>query len=362
MGDQRSPIRFAMAIAVALGLLLLAGCASAATPTAAPKAAEAPKPAAPAPTQAPAKAPEGAAKSSGVPAAETIAPPALDGRMIVRTAKMSVIVDDVSAKLAALSSVVVERGGYISASSAKDDGVVSRGQIVMKLPPPQLDAAMADVRKLVTKVSTEDATSQDLTEEYYDVDAQLRALKAQEAQYLEFMKKAVNIDETLRVQAAITGVRVEINRLEGRSRFIERSSAMSTLTVEMQTAPPIVEEKRVNEKVSREWPDAFAAVRETFFDMTRFLAELGVVVLRLAIWLPVWGPIVAFFYLLRRRAVRAGAKPVAGASAEPGKTPATTAAMAAALAAAGTSAPSAVAPAEASATISDGEDQEGEAS
>jgi hypothetical protein len=217
--------------------------------------------------------------------------------------------------MATLSSTATDRGGYVSASSANGDGVVARGQIVMKLPPPQLDGAMIDVRKLSKKIASENATSQDLTEEYYDVDAQMKALKAQEAQYLEFLKKAVNIDETLRVQAAITGVRVEINKLEGRSRFIERSSAMSTLSVDMQTAAPIVEEKRVNDKVSQDAPDALAAAKETLHDMTRFLAQFGLGVLRLAIWLPVWGPVVAVCYLFWRRANRRSSRPATSESA-----------------------------------------------
>jgi hypothetical protein len=63
-------------------------------------------------------------------------------------------------------------------------------------------------------------TGQDVTEEYIDLEARLRSKKALEAQFLEIMKQAHKISDALEVQSQIADVRADIERIEGRRRFL----------------------------------------------------------------------------------------------------------------------------------------------
>ena len=53
---------------------------------------------------------------------------------------------------------------------------------------------------------------------------------------MEIMKRASTIDSALEVQSQLADVRGEIERIEGRKRFLENQSAMSTIKVRVQTA------------------------------------------------------------------------------------------------------------------------------
>jgi chromosome segregation ATPase len=74
-----------------------------------------------------------------------------------------------------------------------------------------------------------------VTEEYIDLEARLRTQKALEAQFLEIMKQAHKISDALEVQRQIAEVRADIERIEGRRRFLENQSALSTITLMLQT-------------------------------------------------------------------------------------------------------------------------------
>jgi len=100
-------------------------------------------------------------------------------------------------------------------------------------------AALADIHGFAGRVKEEKTTGQDVTEEYIDLEARLRTKKALEAQFLEIMKQAHKISDALEVQSQIADVRADIERIEGRRRFLENQSALSTITVSLQTpAPP----------------------------------------------------------------------------------------------------------------------------
>ena len=77
-----------------------------------------------------------------------------------------------------------------------------------------------------------------MTEEYIDLEARLRAQRALEAQFLEIMKTANKVSDALEVQRELANVRSEIERVEGRRRFLENQSSLSTIKVVLQTPAP----------------------------------------------------------------------------------------------------------------------------
>ena len=83
-------------------------------------------------------------------------------------------------------------------------------------------------------------SGQDVSEEYLDLEARLRTKKALEAQFLEIMKQARKVQDALDVQSQLADVRTEIERLEGRRRFLENQAALSTITTTLQMPQPII--------------------------------------------------------------------------------------------------------------------------
>ena len=100
--------------------------------------------------------------------------------------------------------------------------------------------AMEAVRSMGSDVLAEKTTGLDVTEEYIDLQARIRTKQALEAQFLEIMKQAKTVSDALEVQRQISEVRGEIERLEGRRRFLENQSSLSTIKITLSAPAPVV--------------------------------------------------------------------------------------------------------------------------
>ena len=82
-------------------------------------------------------------------------------------------------------------------------------------------------------------TGQDVTEQYTDLEAQLRNAKAQEEVYLEILKQAKTVEDILLVQDRLGNIRAVIEGLEGRIKYLENATSYSTITVSLQEEPVV---------------------------------------------------------------------------------------------------------------------------
>jgi len=74
-------------------------------------------------------------------------------------------------------------------------------------------------------------TRQDVTEEFVDIQARLKAKKELESRYLELLKQAKNVKEMLEIERELSQIREEIEVKEGRLKFLESRVSMSTINV-----------------------------------------------------------------------------------------------------------------------------------
>ncbi len=110
----------------------------------------------------------------------------------------------------------------------------------MRVPAERFGAVLEALHSVGNKVVREKSTGQDVTEEYIDLEARIRTKQALEAQFLEIMKQARTVSDALEVQTQIAEVRGEIERLEGRRRFLENQSSLSTISLTLQSPSPVV--------------------------------------------------------------------------------------------------------------------------
>ncbi len=214
-------------------------------------------------------------------------------RKIVRTGYITLEVNDITAALEDIARLAQSLGGYVVSSSRQGEEV-DRGNISIRVPADRFDEAFIKLRQLALKVPFENTESRDVTEEYTDLKAQLRNLEATEAQYLELLKKAQTVEDTLKVYRELTNVRGEIERVKGRIQYLERTSDMALIQVTLQRAQPIGGKK---------W-----SALQTLKSAVRGFVTAGKVLADLVIWLivfsPIWGTILAIVLWLRRRRVR----------------------------------------------------------
>ncbi|MDD1695817.1 MAG: DUF4349 domain-containing protein [Methanoregula sp.] len=158
---------------------------------------------------------------------------------IIKTALLTIEVQNVTGSVEYLKSLAAGKGGYISSTNVqKDYNNRLFGSVVIRVPAPEFENTLAGVQAMGT-VRSLSTQGQDVTEEYVDLQAQKTSYQNQLAQYNEIMKKAVKVDDVITVQQQIDRVQTQLNRLEGRLKYLDSRIELSTITVNLQEPEPV---------------------------------------------------------------------------------------------------------------------------
>ncbi|MFC1860407.1 DUF4349 domain-containing protein [Chloroflexota bacterium] len=220
-------------------------------------------------------------------------------RMIVRSGDMSLIVEDVVNSRDEIDRIALLFNGYVVSSQIWGEEEDMRGQISIRVPDEKFNQTLAELRELAVRVDSEITNSQDVTEEYVDLESRLRNAEATESQYLALLEKAVYVEDILKIYDSLSRVRSEIEQIKGRMQYLERTSSMSLISVNLQpvaTAKPLV---RVG------W-NALEVLKAAVRGIVTFGQWLGTIVLWLIIFIPVWG--IPLGIILWRRRKKKSAK------------------------------------------------------
>jgi hypothetical protein len=272
-----------------IGLVLVALLLVPVSCAQAPEEAGAPPPpeVIPAPSEAPPPAPEEVYRPAALPSTP-------EERMIVRTGEMSLIVEDVAQSVDEIAQLAASYGGYVVSSNIYGEEEDMRGQISIRVPDEKFDQALAELRELAVRVESESTSSEDVTEEYIDLEARLKNAEATEQQYLTLLEKAKDVEDILRIYDSLSRVRQEIEQIKGRMQYLERTSSMSLIWVRLEpeaTAKPLV----------RAGWSALEALKSAVRGIVTFGQVLGTIVIWLIIFIPVWGTILGIILWRRHR-------------------------------------------------------------
>jgi len=157
-------------------------------------------------------------------------------RMIVRTGRMWLVVDDVPVALDRISGLAEDFDGYVVSSKRWEEDERVAGTIAIRVPAEYFDDVVRALRGLAVEVTAEDTSSKDVTEEYVDLSAKLHNLEVTEEQLLRLMEKAEIVEDMLDVQRELSKTRGEIEQTKGRMQYLERTSATSLIEIYLEQA------------------------------------------------------------------------------------------------------------------------------
>ncbi len=99
------------------------------------------------------------------------------------------------------------------------------------------------LQQLATKeygqILSRSISSQDVTEEYIDLDIRLNNLLSQEERYRQLLDQASEVEEILKIENELNRVRTEIESLQGRKTYLDNQINFSTIAVEFHQPEPI---------------------------------------------------------------------------------------------------------------------------
>ncbi|WP_116790097.1 DUF4349 domain-containing protein [Flavobacterium psychrotrophum] len=175
-------------------------------------------------------------------------------------------------------------------SQAKEYNSLTRTMTV-RLPSGNFEGFVAAVSKGVSYFEKRDISADDVTEEYIDVEARMKAKKVLEERYYDMLRKANKVDDMLQIEKEISAIRQEIDAAEGKLRYIRSRVSMSTVTIAFYTVT------ETNEGVTESYSvKIWAAVKSGFNGLSSFFLVL------LNIW-----PIIVIFviaYIIYRKRIR----------------------------------------------------------
>jgi hypothetical protein len=152
--------------------------------------------------------------------------------MIIRSGTMSIEVDSYDETEAKIKDIVKNFGGYLTNSTAKlnTDGK-KQGSITIRVASEKFDGMIADLSK-IGKVMNQNITGMDVTEEYMDADARLKTQRELEARLLKLLEeKTAKLTDVVEVEQKLANVRENIEKTEGRMKYLKDQASYSTLTV-----------------------------------------------------------------------------------------------------------------------------------
>jgi len=208
-------------------------------------------------------------------------------RKIIRNAEITIEVPSTTDAQHQVTSIAETHGGFVVTSEAKQRESNDPAQrtldikLVVRVPSNQFGRAFDEIKKLAGNTPSENVTSQDVTEDFIDLEARIKTQKALEVQFLEIMRQANKISDALEVQRQIAEVRTDIEKLEGRKRFLENRSSLSTINVNIQTPKPViaVTETGFRQSLREAVSDSISLASDMVLFFARFLIMMAPVAL-----------------------------------------------------------------------------------
>lgn len=241
--------------------------------------------------------------------------------MVVKNGEIRLLVKDTDRALDGVTQVVTDTQGYVISSRIWYQDYhgtnYKYATLTMGLPVDQFENALRRLRSLAVRVIDENASGQDVTEQYVDLQSQLTNLEATRDRIKSFLTQATTVDQALQINQQLAEIEAQIETIKGQMNYLSNRSAFSTITVDLEpqlpeiapTPTPIATPTPVAGlgpwdpgQTTKQATDALVSVYRLIAD---FLIWLFVVVVpivgppALLIWLVMW--------LIRRRN-RAGAK------------------------------------------------------
>ena len=171
-----------------------------------------------------------------VPPDQDIVPPADAGvtRKIIHDLSLTLEVKILNDSVTLISQEVEKLQGYVVSSQQSGSDNHASAQLTVKIPADKLNV-LRDLLSAWGKVLDQRLFTNDITNQYYDVQSRLQVREAEEKRYLEILNQAKTVEDVLKVENALGNVRQEIEHLKGQLKLWNNQVDYSTVNFQLVT-------------------------------------------------------------------------------------------------------------------------------
>ncbi|MEO8665542.1 MAG: DUF4349 domain-containing protein [Ignavibacteria bacterium] len=155
-------------------------------------------------------------------------------RMIIKNGTINIEIEKFDESEKRITEEVFKVNGYITNSNSSIDASGKKqGVIQVRIPADKYDSFIQSISS-VGKVMSQKISGNDVTEEFIDLEARQKTQKELEKRLLELLsEKTARLTDVVEVEEKLSDVRENIERTEGRMRFLKDQSSFSTLSVSL---------------------------------------------------------------------------------------------------------------------------------
>ena len=176
-------------------------------------------------------------------------------KRIQRNANLNIEVKSINESIDKLNNIISSFGGEIISSNK---GGFDYGQpyanIRLRVLSENLDSVLIEFKKLSSKVISENIYTNDVSEEFIDIEARLKIMKSTENRFNDLLSKSEKIEEIIQVEKELMRIRGDIESLEGRLNYLTKTTDTSEINLNLNEQIPITGESW---KINEEFKEAF---------------------------------------------------------------------------------------------------------
>lgn len=159
-------------------------------------------------------------------------------RLVIKTANLSIVVDDPEASMDQISALAERLGGFVVSSNLYQTTTVNGAEvpganITIRVPSESFQTTLDTIRADTLDVLSDTQNGQDVTAEYTDLQSRLRNLEDAEVLLRQIMEEARDTEDVLNAFNQLNYITEQIEVLKGQIQYYEESAALSAITVQL---------------------------------------------------------------------------------------------------------------------------------
>ena len=218
-------------------------------------------------------------------------------KKVIKNGNLNLQVEKTDSAADKINQIAKANNGEVFSSNFRQTkSNVKSGTVTVKVPVANFEKTFNELKKIATLVINESTSGQDVTEQYTDLQAQLKNKQAEEQTFVKILDQAGKIDDVLAVTREIARVRGNIEQLQGRIRFMDSQTDMSTISVNLteDTNISVVDSWRPVQVIK----EAFNSLMKSLQGLVDFLIQFIIVALPMLL---IWAVIFVIIYKIGRK-------------------------------------------------------------
>ena len=154
---------------------------------------------------------------------------------IIRTSNLRFETNDLNESYQNIQKAILKHKGTLQNDASGKDYTSAFRNLTIRIPNTHFIAFLDEISEGVNHFDRKEIGSQDVTEQYIDLESRMNSKKTLEKRYLQLLQKANKVSEIIEIESKLAEIREEIEAKEGQFRYLKDQISMSTVAIEMYT-------------------------------------------------------------------------------------------------------------------------------